>query len=349
MILILRSVILSVLAILFLFTHGRTITLSEKQEDTDKKMLQEKVERGLNYLARTQNQNGSWTCRVGYKLNDTYQGEEYDNVGVTAICGIAFLSQGSTPGRGKYGQNVEKAIQFVLSCSRKTDGYITRHGSRMYEHGFATLFLAEAYGMSKREDIKEKLRKSAQLIIASQNSNGGWRYQPAPIDSDISVTVTILQALRATRNVGIAVPKEVIDKAVQYVKRSQQAGGAFNYQLTPPSRVSFALTAAGVTSLLSAGEYDTPAIQQGIRFMLNNMPAVCGDYHYFYGHYYAVQSFFQAGGKNCEQYFRRLQNEIIPKQLPDGSWTDDVGSPYATAMACIILQITNDYLPIFQK
>ncbi|MDI6787015.1 MAG: terpene cyclase/mutase family protein, partial [Planctomycetota bacterium] len=331
-----------------------------EQTDETTKLLEERnrinriVEKGLDYLARTQNSNGSWTCRVGYKLNDTYQGEENDNVGVTAIAGIAFLAQGSSPGRGKYADNVENALRFVLSCARETDGYITKYGSRMYEHGFATLFLAEVYGMAKRDDIKSKLKKSTQLIINSQSTtpptDGGWRYQPAPIDSDISVTVTILQSLRAARNVGIAVPKEVIDKAVNYVKRSQNPqDGSFNYQLIPPSRVSFALTAAGVTSFMSAGEYNTPEVKRGIDYLMKNMPTVYGDYHYYYGHYYAVQSLFQAGGKNWEIYFNRVKNEIIAKQRPDGSWSDDVGEPYATAMATIILQIPNDYLPIFQR
>jgi len=327
----------------------------DKKTAPNKERVNSVVEKGLDYLARTQNANGSWTCQIGYKLNDTYQGEENvnENVGITAIAGIAFLAQGSVPGKGKYGTNVEKAVQFVLSCVRETNGYITKHGTRMYEHGFAMLFLAEVYGMTRREDIKSRLKSSAQLIVNNQHSEGGWRYQPYPTDADISVTVTILQALRACRNAGIAVPKEVIDKAVSYVKKSYvalpESMGAFNYQLTPPSRISFALTSAGVTALMSAGEYNTIEIQRGINYMLKNLPTAYGNYHYYYGHYYAVQSLFQAGGKNWEQYFSRIRNEIIVYQQPDGSWTDDVGLVYATAMACIILQIPNDYLPIFQR
>lgn len=327
----------------------------DKKPSPNKERVNSVVGKGLDYLARTQNANGSWTCQIGYKLNDIYKGEDNENVGITAIAGIAFLAQGSVPGKGKYGANVEKAVQFILSCARETDGYITKYGTRMYEHGFATLFLAEVYGMTKREDVKSRLKNSAQLIINSQHPEGGWRYQPSPLDADISVTVTTLQALRACRNVGIAVPKEVIDKAVSYVKKSYvvlpESMGAFNYQLTPPSRISFALTSAGVTSLMSAGEYNTPEVQRGINYILKNLPTAYGDYHYYYGHYYAVQALFQAGGKNWEQYFSRIRNEIIVQQERDGSgaWTDDVGPAYATAMACIILQIPNDYLPIFQR
>ena len=325
----------------------------DKKPALNKERINSVVGKGLDYLARTQNANGSWTCQIGYKLNDTYRGEENDNVGVTAIAGIAFLAQGSVPGKGKYGANVEKAVQFVLSCARETDGYITKHGTRMYEHGFAMLFLAEVYGMTRREDVKSRLRSSTQLIVNSQHHEGGWRYQPSSLDADISVTVTILQALRACRNAGIAVPKEVIDKAVSYVKKSYVAlpgtMGAFNYQLTPPSRISFALASAGVTALMSAGEYNTLEIQRGINYILKNLPTAYGDYHYYYGHYYAVQSLFQAGGKNWEQYFSRVRNEIIVYQQSEGYWMDDVGPVYATAMACLILQIPNDYLPIFQR
>jgi len=347
---ILLLIVMWFLPMLLSSAHGE-----DKKAAPNKERINSVVGKGLDYLARTQNANGSWTCQIGYKLNDTYQGEENvnENVGITAIAGIAFLAQGNVPGKGKYGTNVEKAVQFVLSCARETDGYITKHGTRMYEHGFATLFLAEVYGMTKREDIKSRLKNSAQLIINSQHPDGGWRYQPSPLDADISVTVTTLQALRACRNVGIAVPKEVIDKAVSYVKKSYialpDAMGAFNYQLTPPTRISFALTSAGVTSLMSAGEYNTPEIQRGINYILKNLPGSYGDYHYYYGHYYAVQALFQAGGKNWEQYFGRIRNEIIVYQQPDGSWMDDVGPAYATAMACIILQIPNDYLPIFQR
>ena len=40
---------------------------------------------------------------------------------------------------------------------------------------------------------------------------------------------------------------------------------------------------------------------------------------------------------------------IIQTQRPDGNWQDDVGVTYATAMALIIVQVPNEYLPIFQK
>ena len=233
----------------FSFSPVQILSGEEKKQSvpfSDK--VKASVERALAVLAGTQNVNGSWTCKVGYKLNEDYLGEESDNVGVTSLAGLAFMANGSLPGRGKYGPPVARALDFVLGASRESDGYITKHGTRMYEHAFATLFLAEIYGMSPRDDVKQKLKKSIDLIVQSQNSEGGWRYQPAQIDADVSVTVTVLQALRAARNVGISVPKQTIDRAVQYIKQCAQPNGGFSYQLRSFTRQSFPLTAAGVTA-----------------------------------------------------------------------------------------------------
>jgi hypothetical protein len=34
-----------------------------------------------------------------------------------------------------------------------------------------------------------------------------------------------------------------------------------------------------------------------------------------------------------------VRDEIVGRQEPDGHWEDDVGKTYATAMACVVLQM----------
>ena len=324
---------------------------TSKGKDVNAKAISA-AERGLAFLATKQNANGSWTCKIGYKLGEDYMGEIGDDVGVTALGCMAFMAGGHTPSRGKYSKNVEKGLDFVLSCVRPEDGYITKNGTRMYSHAFATMFLAEIYGMTQREDIKGKLKQAVQLIVNSQNKEGGWRYQPIPADADLSVTVSTLQALRASRNCGISVPKNVIDKAVAYVKKAATPSG-FAYQPSDVSydtRYTFPLTACGLVSLYSAGEYDSKEIKWGLASLERRRgETYWGSYHYFYGHYYGVQATYQAGGQYWQNYFPALRDEIVKNQEQDGGWSDTVGRNYATAMACIILQIPLDYLPIFQK
>ena len=101
----------------------------------------------------------------------------------------------------------------------------------MYSHGFGTLFLAEAYGMTHRPEIREKLQKAVRLIIDTQNNEGGWRYQPVRRDADLSVTICQINALRAARNAGLFVPKETVEACIRYVKQSQNPDGGFRYML----------------------------------------------------------------------------------------------------------------------
>ncbi len=76
-----------------------------------------------------------------------------------------------------------------------------------------------------------------------------------------------------------------------------------------------------------------------------------GHYFFYYGHYYAVQAFHMAGGRRWERYFRHVQNVLIEMQEEEGSWPNapGPGRNYATATACLILQIPKEYLPIFQR
>jgi hypothetical protein len=311
-------------------------------------------DRGLAWLAQHQQPNGAWKCKIAYKLYETYEGEDGDDVGVTAIACMAFVGSGNVPGRGKYGRNVERGLNFILSCVREEDGYITMHGTRMYSHAFATMFLAEIYGMTKRRDVKEKLRRAVDLIVAAQNKEGGWRYQPIPVDADLSVTVSTLQALRAARNVGLVEPLDTIERAMKYVKGCGTRYG-FTYQLTNDyafndTRISYALTGCGVVALFSSGLYDSREIRDGLRFLEENRRQLrWGKYHYFYGHYYGSQAMYLAGQRYWENYYPRVKEEILRGQRVDGAWQDDVGMTYATAMALVVLQMPCEWLPIFQK
>jgi len=332
------------------------------------------VEKGLQWLAARQQPDGSWLGDVGFKLNNSYhvvpEGDNRAHVGVTAIAGIAFLANGQIPGRGKYGAVVDKALAFVSSCVEE-NGFVSSNQTRMYSHAFGTLFLAEALGMSHRPDLREKLQDAVRLIVDSQNSEGGWRYVPFAKESDMSITVCQVMALRAARNVGIPVPKATIDRAIDYVKKSavRENGprngwgyddevGAFRYQVQTFSRSTFPLTAAGVVSLNGAGVYSDRDIDLGLDYLDRNLRGFSSDYggrmgHYFfyYGHYYAVQAMFVAQGPRGQRYWEHIKQQLIGMQEPDGSWPNHVGPGpnFATAVATLILQIPYRFLPIFQR
>lgn len=344
----------------------------------DPNLLPEEVlgsaRRGLAWLAAHQEADGAWRGDVGYKLEDGYQvwNRDAEHVGVTALAGMAFLSGGHVPGRGEYGAVVEKALDWLIKQVRP-DGYVSANETRMYSHAFATLFLAEAYGLSERDDLRPALQRAVDLIVASQNEDGGWRYQPHVADADMSVAACQVMALRAARNIGAQVPVSTVERAVGYVRRSAvreadptwstyQMGnrpGAFRYQPQYNSRASFALTAAGITILNGAGVYADSDIDRGLQRLEEDLAFFTrmhgsqggGHYFFYYGHYYAVQAFHIAGGDRYRNYLATIQRELLRMQAEDGSFPNRVGPgpAYGTATACLILQIPMEYLPIFQR
>jgi hypothetical protein len=354
------------------------------------------VERGLRYLALNQDaESGAWIADVGYKLNNSYNivAVNRPHVGVTALALMAFLAGGHVPGRGEYGERVSRGLEWLLAqvstgeSAEEEDGFITAHKSRMYSHAFATLFLAEVYGMHAQGDerlrdrLRSALEKAVRFTYSTQNDEGGWRYHPLAPDSDMSITVCQIMALRAASNAGIAVPQAKIEKAKRYVSLSAVRGdeglrwgmggrgssrGGFRYQLQPSSRVSFPLTAAGVTTLYGAGVYDhhDPLIEAGIGYLSENHKSFTatygmsiggirkGHYFFYYGHYYAVQALYVYGGAEWEEYFENTRRALLDMQSPtDGSWPNNVGPGpnFSTAVGTLVLEIPFGYLPIFQK
>ncbi len=298
------------------------------------------VERGLVWLAGQQASDGSYGGLSHYG----------PHVGITGLAALAFISDGNTPGRGRYGETVERALGFVLAHSSES-GLLaaeTSHGP-MYGHGFATLFLAEVYGMTPRSDVRETLRKAVRLIASTQNDEGGWRYQPVRHDADLSVTICQIMALRAARNAGIYVDRRIIDQAIEYVKASQNSDGGFRYMLNSGGS-AFARSAAGVAALQYAGVYGGEEIGRGLEYIRRFTPPqeqTVG--HYFYGHYYAAQAMFLAGDEYWNVWWPAIRAELVQKQGPEGFWRGQAGQEYGTAMALIILQMPNRLLPIFQK
>lgn len=311
--------------------------------------LDRAVTRGLAALARTQNDDGSFG-----------DGRWGRSVAITSLACLAFMADGNLPGRGAYGDQVSRGLDFVLAnCSES--GLIAAEAANgpMYGHGFATLFLGEVYGMTAGSGdadrvgrIHNALLKAVRLIQTTQNDQGGWRYNPVPTDADVSVTICQVMGLRAARNAGLEVAKDTIDKAVEYVRQCQNPDGGFKYQLdTGPS--AWPRSAAGVASLYYAGIYQDDAIDRGIKYIQD--AALPGrpnpnKAHYFYGHYYAVQAMYLAGGPAWASWWPAIREELIQSQQPDGLWDDStVGESYGTAMSLIILQMPKRYLPIFQK
>jgi hypothetical protein len=328
------------------------------------------VERGLAFLAGAQACDGALAGAFG-------NGLMLGNVAITSLAGLAFISGGHVPGGGKYGPHVERALRYVLrhagaeGCLHNPDA---APRGPMYSHGFGTLLLAELHGMvhdrALAAELRRTLRRAVELLLRTQNADGGWRYQPelSP-EADLSVTAAQVMALRAAYNADIEVPKSVMDRAADYIRRCQQwPDGGFGYMPLTGSP-TFPMTGAGLAGLHCCGVYvgrETDAAReflQRFRPGRRDAPAINAEYA-LYGHYYAAHAMRLAGGDAWNRWYAAVRDELCRSDadgragdghLPnrrqrDGSWSDArYGSHYATALACIILLIPMNYLPIFQR
>ena len=326
------------------------------------------IERGLNYLAKTQRPNGSWLNSGGY---GTYPSA------MTGLAGLAMMAGGSTPEAGRYSRNVTRAMSYLIRIAKsRTDGLIAGPGNEsrsMYGHGFGMLFLAQCYGTEINREYEKSLRevltKAVALTARSQSDlgaqhkrAGGWIYSPSGNGDEGSVTVTQLQALRACRNAGIKVPKTTIDRAVAYLKYCQMSDGGICYSARSRGSSRPAISAAAIACFYAAGVYDrhtggkgeeAAMVEKLVRYVQGQVGVTRGGAwggHYFYTHFYLAQAWYQRGGKDWKSYFPQIRDRLVQMQSPDGSWNgDSVGTTYGTALATIILQLPYGYLPIYQK
>ena len=310
--------------------------------------IEQAIARGRDFLVRTQNRDGSWRGSGGYGVYPT---------AMTALAGMALLGSGSTPTRGAHWRPVRKAVDYLVGAAQP-DGLITalvEEGRSMYGHGFATMFLAQVYGMEEDRERQERLHrlltKAVELIARAQSSYGGWYYTPDSNADEGSVTVTQMQALRACRSAGIAVPAKTVQSAVDYIKNSANPDGGIRYAARQGGPSRPAITAAAVAVLYWAGRYDDPMAERALRFALDALPVSGGgDGHHYYAQLYLAQACYQKGGETWTGYFSKMAPWLLGQQRSDGSWEGDgVGTTYGTAIALTILQLPYGLVPIYQR
>ena len=309
------------------------------------------VRRGLSQMVRLQQKTKS------------FKSEDYP-VAANALMGMALLAGGYTDKTGPrdYVAALKLNTATLLEYQKK-NGYIDDGDSRMYGHGFATLYLAQLYGMSASPDtrIRTALGRAIKLIERAQGKEGGWDYLPAgtgaltnkSTNGDTSITVCQTMALRAARNLGISVDAGVVDNAKRYIQRAQLNDGGFAYRIGRGSvkdYSEFPRSSAGVCILYSLGDYSSVKIRKGIVYLeknyrkLNNFP--------HYAHYYCAQAMFQVGGRSWKDYFGWVNKQLLKYQRQDGSWKAGLmerSVAVRTAMALIVLQLPYRFLPIHER
>ena len=291
-------------------------------------------EKGLRYLLRAQNDDGSFPGQYGTEP------------GVVGFALMALLSHGDDPNYGPNSKAVKKCVDYILKNQGET-GYI---GSSMYNHGFATLALAEAYGALQDDKIGPALKKAVELILSSQDKNKfrAWRYSPEAQDADSTVSGACFVALIAARNAGVKVPEKNIDDALKFLTDCQSpTDGSIGY-IPRSGAHGGATTAIGAAAFAYARKKDNPTFTKALKKMKDDDSESSSSYP-FYLEYYAAQGFFQGDFKKWEEWNEKRVKTLAESQNEDGSWDAGLGPGTCTALGLLSIALNYRYLPIYER
>lgn len=309
------------------------------------------VDRGLDWLASQQSKQGRWTANNG----------QYPTA-MTAMAATALLCEGSTTTQGKYAPNIRAAVNYLCSRSNPNGliGESMQDDRYTYGHGFSMLFLSQVLGeeedQQRREEIIDVLTRAVQFTGRAQTKAGGWGYVSAKDGNGFdegSTTITQVQGLRGCRNAGIPVPKEVIDKAIGYIKKCSIEGGKEGVQYNINGGGGRpAISAAAIACLFNAGAYDTEYVPNLLEYCEKHLDNLSnsGMGHWHYAHYYYAQVKYREGGKAWQTYRDQISARLIKEAGSDGSWSQGyIGTVYTTAINLTILQLDDATLPIYER
>jgi hypothetical protein len=333
------------------------------------KSLDRAVDRGLDFISKSQDTDGSFPTRIS------------GQPGVTSLCVMAMLARGHQPGQGPNGAQIEKAIDFVLDLQDPSVGSIMAERTNIessipghYNHGISGIMLGEVYGMT-HADRHERIRKAILKALGysrtqqlrpknNPDDRGGWRYvKVSQNDSDLSVTAWQLMFFRSARNAGFDVPQEWVTDALSFVHRTFDVNRrTFVYALTGTDRrTTRGIVGAGIVCLELGGEHGSETARIAGDWILqrsfspyNDRSNVKDRYHY--GAFYCSQAMFQLGGEQWRQFFPNLLHVLADSQRADGSWDPEqhrndasFGNVYTTALSVLALATPYQMLPIYQR
>lgn len=290
--------------------------------------------KGLRYLAEAQLPQGCWD-------------ENYGRFpGVVGLAMLAILAHGDDPVDGPYREHIRRSVDYILSKQQAANGMI---GDSMYNHGFATLALAEVYGtLEEDKRLGPALKRATELILSAQkrNPHGAWRYDPETREADTTVAGTQMVALFAARNAGIAIADEAISKGLAFYDRCRSPGGGYGYMSN--SAVNVTRTAIGMLVFSLAKKENGPGWGECLRYLTADLDYRDQQYPFYY-EYYMAQALFHIDTELWKEWDKRNVAYLSSIQQADGRWTSNHGDTFSTAAALLSMALHYRYLPIYER
>jgi hypothetical protein len=332
------------------------------------------VERGLDWLARHQRKDGSWSLNHRPQCRGKGCPPDKCMESDTAATGLALLpllgaGQVQTE-KGRYQKVVDSGLQWLVKA-QKPDGDLWTGGtpiSRMYSHAIGTMALCEAYGVTKDPALKGPAQKALDFIVRAQNKDdGGWRYEPG-MPGDTSVFGWQMFALRSGFLAGLEVPDAAVQGCRRYLDKAAVDSQGSTYCYLPSGggherKFSPVMTAEALLGRQYLGwKREYPALQQGGQLVAANL-LESQDRNIYYW-YYGTQLLHNMQGPAWQLWNLKIRDGLIGIQVvgrgcDNGSWSPvlpvpdqwgkEAGRHFVTSLSLLTLEVYYRYLPLYRE
>ncbi|MEO1529233.1 MAG: DUF4159 domain-containing protein [Planctomycetota bacterium] len=188
--------------------------------EVDAAAVSRAIERGISYLRKAQNDNGSW---------DEFGGQ---SCGLSSLCTLALLNAGVSP----KDPTIVSALKYLRA----------RQPNETYSVSLQTLVYCQ---VGAARDFP-RIRNNVEWLTNAQMDHGPWGYGGKRSSSgDPSNAQFALLALGAAIDRGVEVRDRVLLKAIDYWKKIQTPSGGWGYGGGKPYG---SMTCAGIASLIIA-------------------------------------------------------------------------------------------------
>ncbi len=304
-----RRAVITILTVLTVVSH-----LPTAHADVDPASVQRAIDRGVEYLKKSQNDRGGWS--------------EFRNqsCGLSALCTLALLNAG-----------VDRDDPDLVGALRYLRGFSP---DETYSVSLQTLVYCQAGAAGDLPRIRENVDWLVRAQISEQGGarQGAWNYGlRGPGSGDPSNAQFALLALGAAIDRGVEVEADVFRRAAEFWRRRQERSGGWSY--FPQQTTTGSMTCAGIASLIiargrlqDAGERieaddvaccddsdSTDAVAQGLEFLGDSFSVRSnpGDsFNYFY-YMYALERVGRLSGQRLigtHDWYREGAEQLISLQ-----------------------------------
>ena len=325
-------------------------------------VLDEAIRRGVAFLLKDQNEDGSWggpERTKGLNIYAPVPGSHHAfRAAVTALCVSALIEAGGDSAE------VRKAIE-------RGEAYLFEHLSRVrratpdvlynvWTHAYAIQALVRMHqrlpeDAERKARIEKLIREQIDWLARFESVDGGWGYydfrvgsQRPATDSTPFVSGTVLVAFHEAKQIGIEPPEKLVKRAIASIIRQRKPDFTYLYgeylkwsPMHPINRPGGSLGRSQCCNVALRLWKDEQVTDEVLTTWLDRLIARNGwldmgrkrpipheshfavaGYFYYYGHYYAALCIEQLPAEKRPFYQDHMVQLFLPKQEQDGSWWD---------------------------